>query len=81
MQRADAVDLWPIRDTGKVEAEADLDVLLRQVVLVDQHLADLVGGVGVFALLGVVVLEQEIAVAVFDDGLWSGFGVVSHGER
>lgn len=39
----------------------------------DQHLADLVGGIGVFALLRVVVLKQEVAVAVFDDGLGVGF--------
>ena len=25
MKRADAVDLWPIRDAGKVEVEADFD--------------------------------------------------------
>jgi hypothetical protein len=33
---------------------------------VNQHLADLVGGIGVFAFLGVVVLKQEVPVAVFD---------------
>jgi hypothetical protein len=32
MQRADAVDLWPIRDTGKVETEGNLDVLLREMI-------------------------------------------------
>jgi hypothetical protein len=52
-----------------------------KVVLVDQHLADLVGGVGVFALVGVVVLKQELAVGVFDDTPGAGLGVVSHGER
>lgn len=35
----------------------------------NQNLADLVGGVRVFASVGVVVLEQEVAVAVFDAGL------------
>jgi hypothetical protein len=29
----------------------------------------LVGGIWVFTLVGVVVLEQEFAVNVFDDGL------------
>ena len=46
----------------------------------DQHLADLVGGVGVLALLGVVVLEQELAVAVFDDGLGVGLDFVHHAQ-
>jgi hypothetical protein len=32
-------------------------------------------------ILGVVVLKQELAVAVFDDGPEAGLGVVSHGER
>ena len=47
----------------------------------DQHLADLVGGVGVFAILGVVVLKQELVVDLFDEGPGAGLGVVSHGER
>ena len=52
-----------------------------KVVLVDQHLADLVGCVGVFALLGVVVLEQEIMVAVFYDGPGVGLVWSRTGER
>ena len=79
MQRADAVDLWPIRDTSKVEAKAAFNVRLRQVVLVDQHLAELVGGDGVFALVRVVVLKQEVAVAVFDDGPGAGFCGLARG--
>ena len=47
----------------------------------NQHLADLVGGVGVFAFLGVVVLKQELAVAVFDDGLGVGLDFVHHAQR
>jgi len=35
VQRADAVDVWPIRNDGKVEAEADFDVLLGDVILMD----------------------------------------------
>lgn len=35
----------------------------------DEHLVDLVGGVGVFALLGVVAIQQELAVTIFDDAL------------
>jgi hypothetical protein len=56
VQFADAIDRWLLGETGKIEAEADLNVLLRQVVAVNQHLTELVGGVGVFALVGVVVL-------------------------
>jgi len=40
----------------------------------------LVIGVGVFALLGVVVLKQELAVGVFDDGLGVGLDFVRHAE-
>ena len=68
MQDADAIDLRPIRDGGKVEAEADLYVLLRHVVLVDQHLANLVGGIRVFTFLRIMVLKQELSITVFDDG-------------
>ena len=65
---------------GKVEAEANLDVLLREVVLVDQDLADLVGGIGILAFFGVVVLEQELAVAVLDDRLGVGLDFVHDAE-
>ena len=60
------------RAVGKrldIEAKANLDVLLREIVAVNQHFADLVGGIGILASVGVVVLEQELAVAVLDDGL------------
>jgi len=40
---------------------------------VEKHLTDLVGGIGVFALVRVVVLKQEVAVTVFDDGTGAGF--------
>ena len=80
VQRADAVDLWLIRDTGEVETEADVDVLLRQVIAVDQHLADLVGGIGVFALLGIVVLKQEFAVGLFDNRPGVGLDFVCHAQ-
>lgn len=60
MQRADAVDLWPIRDAGKVETEADVEVFLRQVVPVDQHLADLIAGIGVFLLNRMPITAQTL---------------------
>ena len=50
-------------EARQVQAEADLDILLQQVVGVDQDLPDLVGGIGVFALFRVVVLQQELAIA------------------
>ena len=40
------------------------------------YLADPVAGVGVFALLSVVVLQQELAVGVFDDRLGVGLDFV-----
>ena len=78
MQRADALELGLIDEAGDVEAEADVNVLLRQVVLVDQHLTDLVGDIEVFAFLGVMVLKQEVALGVFDDGPGVGLDFVHH---
>jgi hypothetical protein len=46
----------------------------------DQHLADQVGGVRVFTLLGVVVLEEEITVAVFDNRPGMCLDFVHHAE-
>ena len=80
MQCADAADLWPIRNTGKIEAEANLDVLLRQIVVMNQHLADLVSSVGVFALLRVTVLKHEVAVAAVDNRLGVGLDFVNYTE-
>ena len=76
----DAVDCLRLRKAFKIVAKTDTNVLLRQVVLVDQHLADLVGGVGVFPFLGVVVLKQEVAIAVFDDGRRVGLDFVHHAK-
>ena len=61
-----------------IEAKANLDVLLREVVVVNQHFANLVGGIGILSLVGVVVLEQELAVAVLDDGLRVGLDLGHH---
>ena len=52
---------------AKIEGEADLDIPLREIVPVNQNFADLVFGIGIFTF-GVVVLDQELAVAVLDDG-------------
>jgi len=40
-----------------VVGQADFDVLLGEVVLVDEEFADLVEGVGVFTHFGVVILH------------------------
>ena len=45
-------------------SKADLDVLLRKVIPVDKDFAKLVGRVGIFAFLGVVVLEQKLVVVL-----------------
>ncbi len=37
-------------------------------MLMNEDFADLIGGVGVFAIICVVVLKQEIPVAVLDHG-------------
>jgi hypothetical protein len=47
---------------------------------VNQHFADLVGGIGILALIGVVVLEQELAVAVLDDRLRVGLNLRHHAQ-
>ena len=80
VQHADALELWLMGESGEVEAMADLDVPLREVVAVDQDFADLVGGIGILAFVGVVVLEQELAVAVLDDRLGVALDLVYHAE-
>lgn len=52
-----------------VESQADFDVLLRQIIAVDQHLANLVRRIRIVALLGVVILNQKVSVAMLDHGL------------
>ncbi len=80
MQPANAVDFWLLHEARKVEAEAYFDVLLREVIAVNQHFANLVGGIGILALVGVVVLEQELAVAVLDDGFRVGLYLGHHAQ-
>ena len=60
-----------ICEADKVEAEADVDVLLRKVVTVDQHLAYLIGGIGVFSFVRVEILKKELPIAL----LYDAFGV------
>ena len=74
---------FDFRAVGKrlgIEAQANLDVFLREIVAVNQHFANLVGGIGVLALVGVVVLEQELAVAVLDDRLRVGLNLRHHAQ-
>ena len=49
-------------------------------MLVDEHLANLAGGVGVFAIICVVVLKQKILVAVFDDGFGMRLDFFHHAQ-
>ena len=78
MQLLHRVDFRTVGKRLDIEAQANLDLFLREVVAVDQHFADLVGGIGIFALVGVVVLEQELAVAVLDDRLRVGLNLRHH---
>ena len=71
---------WSSCKNVEIEAEANLDVFLRQVISVNEDFADLVSGVGILAFVGVVVLEQELAVAVLDDGLGMALDLVYHAE-
>jgi len=47
---------------------------------VNQHFADLVNGIGILALVGVVVAEQELAVAVLDDRFRVGLNLRHHAQ-
>lgn len=80
MQLPHRVDFWTVGKRLSIEAQANLDVFLREVVAVNQHFADLVGGIGILALVGVVVLEQELAVAVLDDRLRVGLDLRHHAQ-
>lgn len=65
-----------IGQKGKIEVETDADVFLREIVLVDQHFADLVGGLGILRLVGVVVVQEKLPVAVLDDRPGVGLDLV-----
>ena len=49
MQFPHRVDSWTVGKRLDIEAQANLDVFLREVVAVDQSLVDLVGSIGIFA--------------------------------
>ena len=80
MQLPHRVDFWTVGKRLDIEAQANLDVFLREVVAVDQHFADLVDGIGILALVGVVVLQQELAVAMLDDRLRVGLNLRHHAQ-
>lgn len=63
MQQLYALDSWIVGQPFQIEAYADVEVPLRHVVGVDQHFADLVGVIRIFALFCAVVLEQELTIA------------------
>ena len=63
-----------------VEGGADLDVFLRKIVSMDEHFADLVGVVGVFAVFGVVALGEEAGIAALNDRRGVGLDFVHHAE-
>ena len=42
----------------------------------DEYFTDLVGGVGVFAFFGIVVLQQEITIAMLNDRPGVGLNLV-----
>ena len=43
---------------AEIEAQADIDVHLREIVAVDQNFADLVGVIRIFAVFGVVAFGE-----------------------
>ena len=57
MQFAHVLVFRTSRKGAEIEAQTDLDIPLRKVVAVDQDFADLVFGIGIFAFVGVVVLD------------------------
>ena len=81
MQLADAGVLLVPSQAGKVARKADVDIFLRQIVVVDEHLTDLVGGIGVLAFLGVVVLEQELPIAVLNNEFGVRLDLVHHAQN
>jgi hypothetical protein len=63
-----------------ITSEADFYVFFGEIVFVDKDLANLVGGLGIFAFFRVVVLEQELAVAVLDDRLGVALDLIYNAE-
>lgn len=68
VQLADASVVRVPGQASKVACETDVDIFLRQVILVNQYLADLVSRIEVCASFGIVVLLQELTVAILNDG-------------
>jgi hypothetical protein len=64
----------------EVESSAELDVLLRKVVPVDEYFADLISVVGIFAGFGVVALGEEAGIAALDDRGGVGLDFVHHAQ-
>src|ERR1035441_4477693 len=72
--------IWVVGVRGEVAGDADVDVFLGQVVLVNENLADLVGVVGIFAVLGIATFDQEAGVAALDDRRGVGLDFVRNAE-
>lgn len=77
MEQAHAGVFLMSRQARKIVCTADVDVLLREVVSMDECLANLVDVIEVFALFGIIALEQEIAVAMLDDRFGVGLDFVN----
>jgi hypothetical protein len=59
VQLLDLREVGVITQSSEVEPYAKLYVLLRQIMTMDQHLSDLIAGIGIFTFLGVVVLQPR----------------------
>ncbi len=76
MERFDLLDALVLIQALDVECQTDVDVALRQILAVDEYLADLVGWVRVFALFGVGAAQEELAVAALNDRAGVGLDLV-----
>jgi hypothetical protein len=50
-----------------VVCTAELDVFLRQIIVVYQHFSDLVGFSGVLSVVRIIAFKQESVIAALDD--------------
>jgi hypothetical protein len=50
-----------------VVCSTELDVFLRQIIVVYQHFSDLVGFTGILSVIRIIAFKQESVIAALDD--------------
>ncbi len=65
---------------GDVESGANFDIFLREVVCVNERLTDLVGVIGILAVVGIIAICEESRVAALDCRNGVGLNFIHYAE-